>query len=99
MKRIPTFRLIAEPLTDEARSLPPFKWAGGDVGTRHQLGGQPQPPIDETHWPTCPECREKMTFYGQLDSVNDEFCIADAGRICVFICFSCNEVIASIEST
>ena len=98
MKKIPAFKLVPLPLTDEARALPPFKWAADEVGTRHQLGGQPHPALDESHWPTCPECGDKMSFYGQLDSVNDEFCIADVGRICVFLCFSCNEVKATIET-
>jgi len=39
-----------------------------------------------------------MSFYGQLDSLNDEFCIADTGRICVFLCFSCNEAKATVET-
>lgn len=39
-----------------------------------------------------------MSFYGQLDSVNDEFCVADAGMIRIFLCFECNEVKATIES-
>ncbi len=28
MKKIPPFKLLPSPLTDEARELPPFKWAG-----------------------------------------------------------------------
>ena len=28
-----------------------------------------------------------MTYYAQLDSINDEFCIADCGMIYVFVCF------------
>ena len=39
-----------------------------------------------------------MTFYGQLDSIKDEFCIADAGLIYVFACLECNEVKAVIET-
>jgi hypothetical protein len=99
MRSIPSFKLVAKPETEEAQRLPKFRWAADEVGTRHLLGGTPQPRIDESHWPLCPDCREKMTFYGQLDSINDEFCIADAGVICVFICFGCNEVKATIEST
>jgi len=99
MKEQPAFKLLLQPLTDAARNLPKFRWAADDVGTRHQLGGKPEPAIEGGHWPSCPECNDRMSFYGQLDSLNDEFCIADVGRICVFICFSCNEVKATIETT
>jgi hypothetical protein len=98
MKKVPSFRLVPEPLSDEARRLPKFRWAADDVGTRHRLGGEPEPQLDDSHWPLCPECSERMSFYGQLDSINDELCIADAGRICVFLCFGCNEVKATIET-
>jgi hypothetical protein len=30
-----------------------------------------------------------MTFYGQLDSINDEFVIGDVGLVYVFVCFDC----------
>jgi hypothetical protein len=39
-----------------------------------------------------------MTFYGQLDSINDDFCIADAGLVEVFVCFGCVTVQAIIDS-
>ena len=39
-KEIPPFRLVPQPLNDEARNLPKFKWAGGEIGTRHKLGGK-----------------------------------------------------------
>ena len=98
MKKIPPFRLLAEPLSDDARRLPRFQWAADDVGTRHRLGGEPEPRLHDSHWPRCPECAERMSFYGQLDSINDEFCIADAGRVCIFLCVTCNEVKATIET-
>src|SRR5260221_600456 len=41
---------------------------------------------------------QAMSFYGQLDSINDEFCIADCGMICVFICFGCNTTLSMIHS-
>jgi hypothetical protein len=98
MKKVPPFKLTPEPLSEEARRLPGFQLAADDIGTRHRLGGEPEPAMNEGHWPRCPECSERMSFYGQLDSLNDEFCIADTGRICVFLCFGCNEVKATIES-
>jgi hypothetical protein len=39
-----------------------------------------------------------MTFYGQLDSINQDILIADAGIVMVFICFDCFEAQAVIES-
>lgn len=97
MKKIPPFKLIPKPLNEEAKNLPKFKWADDEVGTRHQLGGDPQF-LQEEDIPFCPECEEPMTFYGQLDSINDDYCIADCGIIYVFVCFDCNETQSLIQS-
>ncbi|MBM3469093.1 MAG: DUF1963 domain-containing protein [Alphaproteobacteria bacterium] len=95
--KIPPFRLILKPLNDEAANLPKFKWASEKVGSRHQLGGTPTF-IQQEEWPDCPSCSNKMSFYGQLDSLNDEFVIADCGMLYVFLCFDCNETISIIQS-
>jgi hypothetical protein len=97
LKKIPMFQLIAKPMDKEAEALPKFKWALDYVGTRHQLGGTPKFIQQET-WPKCPSCSEPMSFYGQLDSINDEFQIADCGMIYIFICFDCNETISIVQS-
>lgn len=97
MKYVPPFRLIPQPLNDEAANLPPFKRAAPETGKRHKLGETPdfiQPP----QWPMCPRCKSKMTFYGQLDSKNDEFRIADVGMIYVFLCFDCYESASIVQS-
>ncbi len=99
MIKIPPFKLKAEPMNETARQLKPFKWAAPDVGHRHRLGGVPKRPVAAEDWPTCPDCGDSMTFYGQLDSINDEICIADAGLIYVYICLKCNEVKAVIDSS
>ncbi len=39
--RIPAFKLIPQPLDEEGANLPGFQWAAKEVGTRHQLGGDP----------------------------------------------------------
>jgi len=39
-----------------------------------------------------------MTFYGQLDSLNDDFCIPDVGLVYVLVCFECIEAKALIDS-
>ncbi|MCF7816574.1 MAG: DUF1963 domain-containing protein [Kiritimatiellales bacterium] len=96
-KNIPPFRMVLEPMTEEAKKITPFKWASKEIGKRHLLGGSPDF-IQEDKWPTCSECHEKMTFYAQLDSINDEFCIADCGMIYVFVCLECNEVASFIQS-
>lgn len=96
MRSIPPFRLSAEPLNDEARALTPFKWAGGDVGQRHRLGGTPDF-IQADDVPAC-SCGKSMTFYAQLDSINDEFCLADCGMIYVFVCFDCFETKSLLQS-
>jgi hypothetical protein len=97
MKQIPPFRLIPEPLTDEAAELPRFRWAAPEIGKRHQLGGEPSF-IQPANYPTCGDCGETMSFYGQLDSINDEFILADAGLVFVFVCFECFTTTSFIQS-
>jgi hypothetical protein len=97
MKRIPLFKLIPEPQDDEAKNLPKFRWTRKEIGTRHQLGGEPSFLQNKT-WPNCPTCHDKMTFYAQLDSINDDICIADCGMIYVFICFGCFKTVSMIHS-
>jgi Domain of unknown function (DUF1963) len=97
VKKIPPFKLVPEPLSGEARDLPKFKWAPPEIGTRHQLGGEPQF-LQSEAWPECESCHKRMTFYGQLDSVNDEICIADCGMIYVFICFDCYSTTSMVHS-
>ena len=97
MRKIPHFKLLLEPVDDEAKNLQPFKWADEKIGKRHQLGGSPTF-IQEEEYPVCPDCGEIMSFYAQLDSLNDDFIIADCGMIYVFICFDCNEVKSLIQS-
>ena len=97
MKAIPPFRLVPHPLDEAARNLPEFKLAPKEIGHRHKLGGHPDF-LQGENWPDCPDCAERMTFYAQLDSINDEFCIADCGMIYVFICFGCFETKSIIQS-
>jgi uncharacterized protein YwqG len=96
--KIPPFRLIPEPQNDEAKNLPKFRWASKAIGTRHQLGGEPHF-LQQQSRPTCPRGHGEMTFYAQLDSINDDICIADCGMIYVFVCFQCYHCAATIQST
>ena len=93
-KQLPPFRLILEPVTDEAEALlvrPPY--VDPIIGTRHRLGGAPDLPADVA-WPACPQGDGPMSFYAQLDGFPavTEFDLADAGLIFVFVCFDCFEV-------
>jgi hypothetical protein len=97
MRPIPPFKLVAEPLNEEAAKLPPFKWAEGEVGKRHRLGGEPEF-LQKPQFPSC-SCGKQMTFYGQLDSINDEFVLADCGMIYVFVCFDCLETKSILQSS
>ena len=97
-KVIPPFRLLPQPLTAEAAALTGFKWAGKEAGTRHQLGGEPAF-VQRPEHPVCDECRQQMSFYGQLDSINDEFVIGDVGMIYVFICFDCLTTKSILQSS
>ena len=95
-KEIPPFRLVPEPMTDAAAALPGFQWAGPEIGTRHQLGGEPTW-IQQPEHAECDTCHEQMTFYGQLDSINDDFVIGDAGIVYLFVCFDCVKTKAILQ--
>jgi uncharacterized protein YwqG len=95
--RIPPFKLVPEPQNDEAQNLKKFKWAPSEVGTRHQLGGEPNF-LQKSPWPHCRNGHGKMTFYGQLDSINDDICLADCGMIYVFVCLDCFESSSFVQS-
>jgi hypothetical protein len=87
MRRIPEIPLVPQPMTPEARAAVGFKW-NDEGGTRHRLGGEPS--WQQTaEWPACPHCKEQMSFYGQLDSIGDEYDLADVGMLYVFVCFEC----------
>lgn len=66
-------------------------------GKRNKLGGKPDW-IQNDSTPVCPSCSKKMTFYGQLDSINDNVMIDDAGIIYVFYCFDCGVAYALAQS-
>ena len=97
MRSIPPFKLLPQPLTEEAAELPTFRSAGPEIGTRHRLGGEPSF-IQPANYPSYADCGETMTFYGQLDSINDEFVLADVGLVFVFVCFECFSSASFIQS-
>jgi hypothetical protein len=98
MPCLPHFRLRREPASREAEQVPAFAWAPEGVGERHQLGGEPTW-LEGDATPTCRECGERMTFYGQLDSISDDLVLADAGLVYVFVCFNDFEAQALVQSS
>lgn len=86
--KIPEIRLRPEATTSEGKAAIGFRWAPEDVGKRHKLGGKPDW-LGASEWPSCSDCTKPMTFYGQFDSIGDEFVLADCGMIYVFVCFDC----------
>lgn len=97
MKTIPPFKLVLEPVGDDARAMQGFKWAPENIGKRHRIGGVPEF-LQQSKWPTCSVCQRDMTFYAQLDSIGDDLVIADCGMVYVFICFDCCETASIIQS-
>lgn len=92
---IPPFEPVPVPLTDEAAALPWFQTAEDEIGQRHRLGGWPEF-IQAHEVPKC-SCEKDMTFYAQLDSINDEFSLGNCGLIYVFVCFECFETKALLR--
>src|SRR5687768_6184095 len=97
MPSIPTVRLRPEPLSPEAEALPGFEWASEEVGQRHQLGGEPEW-LQGDAPRVCSECGDRMTFYGQLDSIDDDIVPADVGLVYVFVCFNDFRAQAIVQS-
>jgi hypothetical protein len=96
MRTIPPFKLIPEPIDDEAAEPLARHPSAAGFNERHRLGGEPEFIEDEV----VPACAfgNPMTFYAQLDSVSEEFSLADRGMIYVFVCFNCFEAKAVLQS-
>ena len=92
--RVPPILLVPNPIDPDAVIV--LRSGGPEVGYRHRIGGEPS--LAPSPWPTCPACLAEMTFYGQLDSVNDEVMLADAGVLLTFVCFDCFEAVAQVAS-
>lgn len=95
------YRMLFEKVPEGQRAVPdPEK-----LGLRSKLGGTPDwDQAEET--PTCPECKEKMSFVAQIDSIEhdakhnphaidclsdqQQYMFSDVGMLYVFCCFDCN---------
>ncbi len=62
--------------------------------TRTQLGGMPTP-INDAHYPRCPDCRKLMCFAGQLDCAD----FGDEGIYYFYTCEGCRTRATSYEQT
>ena len=96
IRRIPEIPFVPTPRTDDAKAAVGFKWAGGTVGTRSKVGGEPTW-IQAPQTPIC-SCSQPMSFYAELDSIGDSVCLADCGMIYVFVCFDCFETRSLLQS-
>jgi uncharacterized protein YwqG len=85
--KIPEIKLTPDPDTVEARHAVGYKW-NDEAGKRHKLGGDPDW-IQSDDTPYRSDCQMPMTFYGQLDSIDDDYDLADCGMIYVFVYFNC----------
>ncbi|NJB37804.1 hypothetical protein [Croceivirga sp. JEA036] len=85
--KIPEIKLTPTPETEEAKSAVGYKW-NEKAGFRHKLGGDADG-ISPADYPKCKDCDEKMTFYAQIDSIGDDFDLADCMVIHQFVCFDC----------
>lgn len=94
---IPRVRLVTDPETDEAKAIVGYEW-NNVAGTRHFLGGKPDG-IQDADYPNCDDCKKKMTFYAQVDSIGDKYDLADCMVIHNFVCFNCFTVKAQLTAT
>jgi hypothetical protein len=92
--KIPEIRLKTAPESEAAMKAVGYRY--NDIaGTRHKLGGDPDF-IQGVEWPVC--CQNKMTFYAQIDSIGDDYDLADCGMIYVFVCFDCFNTKSILQS-
>jgi uncharacterized protein YwqG len=89
---LPEVKLARDSLLDGGK---PFQWANPEVGFRSKIGGAPDF-LQREPIPVC-ACGAQMSFYGQLDSLSDDFMIGDCGMVYVFVCFDCLETRSIIQ--
>lgn len=95
--KIPEIKLIPNPETEEAKKAVGYEW-NEIAGTRHKLGGEPDG-LDVKDYPLCDSCKSKMTFYAQIDSIGEDYDLADCMVIHQFVCFECFEVESRLTQT
>lgn len=95
MKQLPEIHVSLDPDSEEAKAAIGFKHNSA-AGKGTKIGGEPEW-IQGGERPIC-DCGKKMTFYGQLDSIGEEYCLADCGMIFVFVCFDCFETKSVLQT-
>lgn len=93
--QIPKIRLHTFPESEEAEKAVGYEW-NMEAGKRHFLGGSPDN-VRKEEFPDCDECNEKMTFYSQIDSIGDDYDLADCMVIHTYVCFSCFTVKSNLS--
>jgi len=95
--KIPEIKLTPQPETELAKKVIGYKW-NKIAGTRHKLGGEPDG-LKVENYPLCDSCQSRMTFYAQIDSIGEDFDLADCMVIHQFVCFDCFEVESLLTKT
>ena len=96
-KIFPEVKLVPERTTSSENILLGFPRAcNPHLGFRHKIGGSPDW-IQGEETPKCPECGLPMSFYGQLDSLGEDFDIGDCGMIYVFLCEDCLTTVSIMQ--
>ena len=95
---IPEYKLELLPVGEQSKAERHFsEYCWDKLGTRFKIGGKPDF-IQESDIPECPNCRKKMKFYAQLDTIGEKYDIGDSGLIYVFFCFDCCETKSIVQS-
>jgi hypothetical protein len=55
--------------------------------------------VPGSEYPRCRSWGYSMTFYGQLNSIGDDFALPDVGVVRVLVCFDCFDAAARVAST
>ena len=85
------------PETEEAKKAVGYTW-NELAGTRHKLGGEPDG-LNDQDYPICDSCKSQMTFYAQIDSIGEDYDLADCMVIHQFMCFGFFEVACRLTQT
>jgi hypothetical protein len=95
--KIPEIKLVPLLDTEETRKAVGYKW-NKNAGTRHKLDGEPEG-LNLEEYPLCNSCNSTMTFYAQIDSIGEDYDLADCMVIHQFVCFDCFEVSCQLTQT
>jgi uncharacterized protein YwqG len=102
------YRIKFETVSEGEKAVPDRQ----QLGVRSKLGGAPDwDQSDEV--PTCPACKEQMSFIAQIDSMEhdeehnphrinclsnqQQYMFGDVGMIYVFMCFDCMKTVSVVQ--